>query len=406
MINLDPRSKNKIYSILSFLFIISLFFHKFVILKNFSFLKVSEFIFIFLFLIYFIFDLKKIKENLDKIDLLFCSWPILNFIQYILNPNNLLGFLSSIYVFFIYLIFKNLFFDLGKNRIINYLIFSLIFSSILSITGWSLSQLHLDLNLTEFKVGWPIYLFERYRSIGFMPTPNMLFFFLSFGYLLIQDFEIKNKKFILVFIFFGIFFTFSKSLILFIPLIMLPYVYRYSNSHLLKGYLFFFLMLVILFNFLTNFIVAPKNTEFFKDHKHSHYMDKDSDPLFENKFLTIYPSNYAQIKTKSIKIIQDNIFTGIGYNQFKDFNIEEQKFILGYKPHSSIFGLVAENGIFSLIIFSLIIFNILKSNFKKNDYYIFVSIFLILESVNMDIHHFKILWVFFPLLIFNNKIKN
>ena len=239
MINLDPRSKNKIYSILSFLFIISLFFHKFVILKNFSFLKVSEFIFIFLFLIYFIFDLKKIKENLDKIDLLFCSWPILNFIQYILNPNNLLGFLSSIYVFFIYLIFKNLFFDLGKNRIINYLIFSLIFSSILSITGWSLSQLHLDLNLTEFKVGWPIYLFERYRSIGFMPTPNMLFFFLSFGYLLIQDFEIKNKKFILVFIFFGIFFTFSKSLILFIPLIMLPYVYRYSNSHLLKGYLFF-----------------------------------------------------------------------------------------------------------------------------------------------------------------------
>ena len=211
-----------------------IFFHKYHIFEKFSYIKISELIFLILFFFYTIFDSKKILNRIDKIDLLFLTWPTLNLFQFFFKSDNYYGFLSSVYVFSIYLIFKNLLLDFGQNKIIKLFIICLIFYSSISIIGWSLAQLKIYLNLVEYKDGWPIYLFERYRSIGFMPTPNMLFFYLSFGFLIIQNFKFKYKKLILSILFLGIFFTFSKSLIFFILLFLMPMIVYYKNKHLNK----------------------------------------------------------------------------------------------------------------------------------------------------------------------------
>ena len=116
MIYFNEKLKYTIYSSFVFLFIFSLFFHKYEIFERYSFIKSSELIFSILFSLYLLFDIKKLLKNLNKDDLVFLSWPILNLLQFFFNQNNLIGVISSTYVFFLYLIFKNLFFDLGKIK--------------------------------------------------------------------------------------------------------------------------------------------------------------------------------------------------------------------------------------------------------------------------------------------------
>ena len=309
-------------------------------------------------------------------------------------------------MFSIYLIFKNLLLDIGQNKIIKLFIFCLVFYSSISIIGWSLAQLKIYFNLVEYKDGWPIYLFERYRSIGFMPTPNMLFFYLSFGFLIIQNFTFKFKKLKLSILFLGIFFTFSKSLILFLLLFLMPFIVYYKNKHLNKIYFLTLIILILIFNFLTNFVIHSKNSSFLNNLDHKDYIDRSNKPILETNNFTINKSTYLQIKIKSFQIIKENFFLGIGYDNFKSYNVEGHEFVFGYKPHSSVLGLIVENGIFALIIFSTIIYHSLKINLRqKNYYFISVITFLIFEAINMDVHYFKIIWIFFPFLFYSKWNK-
>ena len=164
------------------------------------------------------------------------------------------------------------------------------------------------------------------------------------------------------------------------------------------------LLLIILFNFLTNIIFVPKNINFFEGFKHEHYMEKKSLALYENSKFTLYKSNYANLKDKSAKIIKKNFLNGIGYDTFKSYDTQDNKHVLGYKPHSSIIGLVVENGIFALSIFFIIMTILIKYSLNnKNYFYLTAIIFLILESINMDVHYFKIIWIFMPLMLMNKK---
>ena len=406
MIKININYKNNIYYIFSFLFIFSVFFHNISPIKEFNYFKVSEIISIILIFCYFLFDYQNLIKNFSRIDLLFLLWPLLNIIEYIINKNTLIGVLGSTYVFLIYYIFKNIFKELDTKKIIYFLIISLIITSFFSILGWFLSQLQIEFRLAEYKEGWPIYIFERYRSHAFMPTPNMLFFYLSFGFLILQNFKFNHKKKILLFIFFGIFFTFSKSLVILIPLIILPYIIKMKLSFIKKCYFLFFIVIIVLFNILINFIVIPKTFNAFEGYNNSQYLEKNSKPLYSNNNLKIYKSNYAQLKIKGSQIIEKNYLWGVGYENFKSYNLDGLQNIKGYKPHSSLIGLIAENGFFSIIIFIFIILNLLRPNIDKKNYFFISAIsFILLESINMDIHYFKILWIFFPLFLKNNIMK-
>ena len=406
MLNLDQNFKLRIYSFFSFLFLFTIFIHNIVIFKNFNFIKISELVFIPFFIIYLLFDYKKIITNFSNIDLILFSWPILNFVQYFFNSDNLYGVLSSIYIFGIYILFKNIFLDLGTKKIIKYLIITLIFSSILSIIGWSTSQFNIDLNLTEYKEGWPIYIIERYRSQSLFPTPNMLFFYLSFGFLIIQNFNFKNKNIILFIILLGIFFTLSKSLIIFFPLIFATYIFKYGKRFYRNIFIIIFLLLFIISNFSTNFIIAPKKISFFKEHKNTNYMMSESIALYDNNLFTIYKSNYAELKIKSFRLIKDNFLLGIGFDNFRNFPMEKFDDIQGLKPHSSIIGLIVENGFIGIIIFFIFFKNIISMTLQKNEFFFLpVLTFALIESINMDIHYFKIIWIFIPMILMSGSSK-
>ena len=403
---ISEKLKLRVYSFFTLLYIFTIFIHNIKIFKNLSSIKFSEVIFLIFFLLYFFFNYRKIITTITKNDLIFFLWPLLNFIQFLYNPHNLYGVISSIYVFTIYLLFKNLFLDLGQKKIIRYLILSLLFSSLLSIVGWVTSQFNIDLNLAEYKEGFPIYIIEKYRSHGLFPTPNMLFFYLSLGFLIIQNFNFKNKNYILVFIFFGIFFTLSKSLIIFFPLIFFPYIFKYGKLVHKQIYVIFFLLMFILFNFFTNFIVAPKKINFFEEHRHSNYMMSNSKALFDNSHVSIYKTNYAELKIKSFNLIKENFFIGIGFDNFNKTPINGFSEIQVYKPHSSIIGLIVENGILSIVIYYLIGRSILHFPLKnKNYFFLSALLFIFVESINTDIHYFKILWIIFPLMM-TKKLDN
>ena len=76
-------------------------------------------------------------------------------------------------------------------------------------------------------------------------------------------------------------------------------------------------------------------------------------------------------------------------------------------PHSSFFGLIVENGFFAFLIFFFLLTYSIKLNLREKNFYYFSAIlFLIIESINMDVHYFKILWIIFPLLFYGNRIKD
>ena len=106
----------------------------------------------------------------------------------------------------------------------------------------------------------------------------------------------------------GILLTFSKSLLLIIPLIFMPYIIDQKNKNFIKVYICSFFFLVIFYNFLTNYVINPKNELILQDIDHSNYIDKNSDPLYENDKFSLHEFNYAQIKLKSIKIISKNFY--------------------------------------------------------------------------------------------------
>ncbi len=407
MTSIDEILKKKVYNFFCFLFIISIFFHRITISDKISYLKISELIFTIFFLCYIILDSKKLIKSFSKEDIIFLSWPILNIIQYNFNNNNLYGVISSIYIFTIYFLFKNLFKDLGEKKILEFFIIALLISSLISIVGWLFSQIGINLNLTEYKEGWPIYILDRYRSHGFMPTPNMLFFFLSIGFLFIFEFKFKYKKIILSIILLGILFTLSKSLVIFLPLIALPHI-LFQKNLIYKNILFIiFFFIFIFFNLFSNFIIAPKKINFFEGHKHQNYMMNNSNIIYENTNVSVYKSNYLELKIKSIKIIKDNFLIGIGFDNFKNYNINGLENILGYKPHSTILGLLVENGIFALIIFLIIFTRLFIKNLKRQDYFsITLLIFILIESINMDVHNFKIIWILIPFLLSKNRLFN
>ena len=82
---IEVKLKEKIYSVLSFLFIISIFFHKFQLFDKFVYIKISELIFPILFIVYVIFDGKKLFKQFDKIDVVVLFWPVLNILQFYLT---------------------------------------------------------------------------------------------------------------------------------------------------------------------------------------------------------------------------------------------------------------------------------------------------------------------------------
>lgn len=416
---LNNKSYSNILNSLFFLFLLSLF-AQFKVLDFYGLIiQISEIIFIILFPLFIIFNYKKIYRNFSNFDFCLFLWTILNLSVFFLQDTesrNLSGILFSAYCYSIYIFGKNYIKD-NQNFFLKSLLIIILVNSIFSIIGWILVQLNYETILVKYYVDYPLSFLKEYRSTGFTPSPNFLFFHLVLAYFLIYKKNIgnlyTNQKKILInsIIFLGILFTFSKSILVFLFLFFYILLDKKWDDFNFKKFFFYAFLLFLIYNFFTNFIIiTTKNTPLNKIknsiNTNNLYVDKNnSEPLLENNHIKIYPSTYLILKKKSFDLIKDNYLYGIGNNNFKYFLKDKYESLVNAKPHSTINSIILSTGLLGLFLWIALFILICKqiSNIRNLNS-LYIIFFILFESINMDIHYFKLVWLILPYILLEKKV--
>jgi len=395
------------------LYIISLNFHQFDILELDAKiqLKITELIFVFL-LIFFFLNLKVIKiNNFNLFDYIILIFPIISILQlaFFQNKLSLVGLLSSIYLFLIYFVFKTLMHNGYKKIIFNYIIFSGAIASFFAILGWLFIQFEIKTNLI-LVYEYPFRIGQSGRSTSFFETPNSLFLFLILPfffslYNFIKELNIKNSI-IFIFIAFALMLTFSKSIIIILGLI--PYFIFYKVKNKITIYSKIFLIfLSIIYLVISNVIILDKSSNLYNQMFNKTYVNPERGILYENSEILITRTNYYEAKVKSLELIKASPFIGKGFNSFANYKNEKYPNLIG-RPHSTYFGMFAENGILGFIFVILLFYYSYRKTLFKNNMSIpfnIICIFLIIDGFNTDLLYTKIFWIFFALIDYNSNKK-
>ncbi len=390
---------------LVFLFIMSLSLHQIIILeiiRNIT-IRTSEIFFLIL-VVYFIFTVskKKILIFQSKLDYVLLLFFFLSFIQIVLFPNksSLIGVLIFIYSYLIYFIFKNFFLNYGLKIFENFLLICAVFIGITSILGWSLIQLKIN-NSLVLTYDYPIFIGEQGRSRGLFETPNSLFTFLVWPALIIfqrlkDNINISNILIFLI-ILFGCFFTFSKSNVVLIALIIMFMSKDLINKNIKIFFYFCSLLLLICYFSLSHFLILNKDSNNFKKYTTTMFVSQTYKPIIEFKSYIVVPTNYIETKKKNLELFNKNPFFGNGFNSFTNFDSELVPHEIG-KPHSTYFGFLSEFGIVGLIVLLISFWYISSINFKERKKYYFLylfTLFILIEAFNSDLMTSRIIWIFF-----------
>ena len=388
-----------------FLFIISLTLHQvvvFEIIRNIT-IRISEVSFLILIIIFIIDTLKKkISIYQSKLDYILLLFIFLSFIHIIFFPNKstLIGLIIFIYSYLIYVIFKNYFQNFGLKFIENTLIVCAVFAGFTSILGWVLIQLGINTNLV-LTYDYPISIGEQGRSRGLFETPNSLFIFLVLPALLAlqrlkDNYSIFNLTIFLI-IFFGCFFTISKSNVILISLIIM-FLSNYLNNKGLKKILHLSsIFLIITYFFLSHFLILDKNSKNFEKYTSTWFVSETYQPILEFKSYVVIPTNYIETKKKNLELFYKNPFLGNGFNSYTNFASEKVPHEKG-KPHSTYLGYLSEFGILGLLILLISFSYIFRTTFKEKKKYYFLylfALFILIEAFNSDLMTSRIIWIFF-----------
>ena len=410
---------------INFLFFLFLFFifNNFTVIELFKIkIELSDIIFIFLFLIFFIHFNKLIFEKFSIIDFILLLWPVLNILAFFFQDNdyrNFEGILFSFYCYGIYIFSKN-YLKINFKLFNNILFIVILFTSILSITGWILAQLNYETILVKFYEDYPLSILKDFRSSGLTPSPNFLYFHLALGYLIIypkifENYKLDNKQSLLIncIICFGILFTFSKSILIFIFLFSYILIYKKYLNFNIKKFFILGILIFLIYNFFTNFILTFNKFSPFNKIENSietnnlYVAENNKKPFYENNYFKIYSSIYFSLKKKSLKILKENYLTGIGNGNFEKLLKKEYPNLIGAKPHSTIISIILLTGIFGFLFWIFVFLSICTTIWQqKKINLIFIVYFIFIESVNMDIQYFKFIWLILPLILNKEKKLN
>jgi len=394
----------RIISYLSVIYILSLCLHYWEINS----LRFSEIIFLLLFAVFIYGVLKNyFILKITKHDLVACSFLIINIIIILINFNieAFLGTTFAFYLFLIYYIFRNIIETYNYNLILNSILTLTLISSILGILGWFLYQINIE-NIFANQRNYPFSIGKAVQASALYVSPNLLTFSLIIGIIfLIKSKIIKNIKIILFLIFnIALFFTFSKSILIYLGIILLLYSTIINNNIFKKILIFSSVFFFIIQILLSNFLILDKTKEYlWLDEKYTH---SQIEPLYQNTKYKIIKTNYYFLKEKSFFIIKENFYSGIGYENFRKTN-NLYPLLYDQKPHSLYFGVFSEFGFFGLISIIIIFSYNLKISLKnKNNYLYLLMIYLIIEGINTDILSLKLTWIIFSINIFLHNKKN
>lgn len=365
-------------------------------------------------------DKQRLKISFSKIDFLgltiLFSTALTAFLSGI-NNYSLYELIGVIYLFFVYLLVKTYFVYQDLLLIFKTFIFGVVISSFFGFTGFLFSQNSFFYNFIIDYKNYP-YLGDLYRLRGVTPSPNMIanLQILAVFFLLIIRKQITKTIFVLTIILLLIFLflTFSRYIVLFLALIIL---FAYFKSQIIIRFWKIVIItgvvsILFVFHFFSNFYIINIST--LRTESTPEYI-KNLSPLLVYQNYALYPTDYFYLKKASVLLFKENLLFGVGPGNFNtnlpllESKNEYPSNMQYFDPHSSVFGIAAEQGIIGILSFAVIavfIFSIFLFIPKINDYYISLSIiilFLLNEAVSTDIVNFRQYWILFSVIFISLK---
>ncbi|MBT4731816.1 hypothetical protein HOB87_07590 [Candidatus Woesearchaeota archaeon] len=366
---------------------------------------------------------KSINLNFDKYDLIALTWVALNVFSLLtigFENHILIEVSKSVILFLLYIAVRGYILKYSLNETIKPFIFSVVFASLLAISGWFFHLLEISNILVLQHENYP-YFGTIGRAKAFTSTPNMLAsLVLVASFLLIYlNFSVsdgKNKKlyaYLFIILMLAFILSISKTIVLMVASLFLFFGF-YGKIH--NKVVLYFLRIIPIFLFVFYVIASHLviDLNYGKDIKESQESGYVSNGV-QLGDIYIAPTAYYMIKKGSAEVFKDNILFGVGpgqynkhYEALKEKGIYNNK-IPNYDPHSTFLGSMAELGIFAgiyLIISIIILFNDLIHKRKKslnsnNSLFGLILILLLvaisIESLVTDIMNFRQYWYLYAL---------
>lgn len=364
--------------------------------------------------IFFIFGLfyiikKKIhlpKNTLNGIDISYLFLILILFLNIISHPNKIVGLqvLASLYLISLYFLFslllKSKSFESNYRILKNASKFGLIF---LIIIGYIGLLLFYSIGFKKFVLVYENYPYfgDVIRTKGLNFSPNIYISILTFFVCLSKFFKQLNLKYIVLIGLIAIL-SLTKEALLLIVLIVIFSIDDEKLSIFQKK--IFFLSGGVLYVIFSWFIFS---TTFFK----SGLINKTlitPDPLFANKFISIYGTTYFKLFTNGIFILNNNLLSGVGLGLFtpeltKLVSIGKYPELFDKcEPADSYFGIASQLGVLFFLFITMMIVSlkrIFHNKINSSTLPLFLlTLYFFIESVCVGSFHFRHYYIFFAIL--------
>jgi hypothetical protein len=356
------------------------------------------------------------KLCVDKLDLFVFGWLLANILagwHSGFDSVVVSEIIKTAYLVMLYMILKWTISPEIIKRIVKVIILSSLIAALTGIIGLMLEYNSIETFLA-IKRPYP-YLVQVIQAKGFTPSPNMLASIVMVGILFQTNKILNNKIFkvydalILIILLTGIILTFSKTISLLIPGIILIWDSK-KQQQLLPFYHILIrtvvIGFVIIYVFATHILIVSnnQNLEILSEEKYI-----AGAPILETDHFRFYSTQYTQLKKISIHGIVQSFPWGLGAGKFNNF-AHKLKEKYPYRthvpypdPHSTYLGIFAELGVagFFLLLafFSTIGLNVHKMSMEMKQHSSLIIIlgicFIIisLDAINTDIMNFRHYWI-------------
>lgn len=240
------------------------------------------------------------------------------------------------------------------------------------------------------------YLGDVLRIQAFMPSANLLANLMACS--LFLSLVVKNKLNSL-FMLSGMALTYSKSLLIIVPLAFWILAQSKASKGLQRVAMLFFLFSTILFLFFTHYLPSRAGL-----------IDGESyvsgKVVWENEHLQLNETTYLKLKELAFQAGATHPVAGMGpgrFNKFLELAKETGAYparLPAYDPHSTIWGAYAELGIPGLLALGVFVFSIAylfsKTSSDISPRLLALNACLLLlaiEMISMDVLNFRHLWI-------------
>ena len=368
---------------------------------------------------------KSVQLNLDKYNVIALIWVCLNALSLLtidFENHILIEVSKPVILFLLYAAVRGYILKYSLDETIKPFIFSVVFASLLAISGWFFDLLGMSNVLVFQHENYP-YFGTIGRARSFTSTPNMLGSLILVASLLLVYVNFsgggKNKKlylYLFMILMLAFILSASKTIVLMIASLFLFFGF-YGKIH--NKIILYFLRTIPVFLFVfyliaSHVVIDLNYGEDIKGSQESGYISNG----IQLGNIYIAPTAYYMIKKGSAEVFKNNILFGVGpgqYNKYyetlKEKGIYNNK-IPNYDPHSTFLGTLAELGIFAgiyLIISIIILFKDLvhkrKKSLNSNDslfglILIFLLLAISIESLVTDIMNFRQYWYLYALTVY------